>query len=167
MSENPYKILGIAEDATTEEIRAAWKKKAAATHPDKEGGNAAEFARAAKAFEDLAKRREEIDRELKENRVREAAAKAAQEARRLEEEAPRKTYEPHQGESSLSEEVFAQVATATRLVTSVAKEAKQRFMSAPKAAGTSSLSAKEHELDILPCSDGNCSACFGVGSPGL
>lgn len=165
MSENPYKILGIAEDATTEEIRAAWKKKAAATHPDKEGGNAAEFARAAKAFEDLAKRREEIDSGLRQERAR-AAAQEAQETRRREETFERENYKPRAQESTV-DDVLYQLAGATKLAAAAVREVRHRVMSAPGGGRASSISAKEHELGIVPCSDGGCGACYGAAGPAM
>lgn len=45
---NPHAVLGVRPDATPGEIRAAWRRAARATHPDR-GGDAAEFAIVASA----------------------------------------------------------------------------------------------------------------------
>lgn len=47
-----YDDLGIATNATDEEIKRAYRDKAVLTHPDK-GGDAAEFAKIARAYETL------------------------------------------------------------------------------------------------------------------
>lgn len=46
---NPYEELGVAADATEAQIRAAYRKKATKTHPDK-GGSGEAFARTTKAL---------------------------------------------------------------------------------------------------------------------
>lgn len=50
---DPYKTLGVAKGATQEEIRSAYRKLAVKTHPDKTGGDDAEFKRVAEAYETL------------------------------------------------------------------------------------------------------------------
>lgn len=52
---NPFTILGLPErpDLTTDEVRAAWRRKARATHPDLQGGDAAAYAAAAAAYDTL------------------------------------------------------------------------------------------------------------------
>lgn len=47
--ENPYEVLGVSPSASVDEIRRAYKAKAAASHPDR-GGNAEEFKRVAAAY---------------------------------------------------------------------------------------------------------------------
>ena len=51
----PYEILGVSADATPEEIKAAWKKKAFSFHPDR-GGDPEDFKRALRAYETLRSR---------------------------------------------------------------------------------------------------------------
>ena len=40
---NPYEVLGLRPQASLEEIKAAYKRKAQAAHPDREGGSAEEM----------------------------------------------------------------------------------------------------------------------------
>lgn len=46
---NPHAVLGVRPDASAGEIRAAWRRAARSTHPDR-GGDAAEFAIVASAY---------------------------------------------------------------------------------------------------------------------
>ena len=57
-----YETLGIQPDATPEEVKAAYRRKAQKTHPDR-GGNEEEFKKAGKALEVLSdpKRRASYD----------------------------------------------------------------------------------------------------------
>lgn len=48
-AEDPYSVLGVSRSATKDEIRKAYKSKAAASHPDR-GGDAEEFKRVAQAY---------------------------------------------------------------------------------------------------------------------
>lgn len=63
---NPFDILGLAADAdlTDDDVRSAWRRVAAATHPDRaDGGDPAAFAAAATAYTALrtaASRREVV-----------------------------------------------------------------------------------------------------------
>lgn len=50
--EDPYSVLGVSRSASADEIRRAYKKKAAAAHPD-HGGDAEEFKRVARAYANL------------------------------------------------------------------------------------------------------------------
>ncbi len=53
---NPYQMLGLRQDdqLTDEDVRAAWRRIASATHPDREdGGDAGRFALAAAAYDEL------------------------------------------------------------------------------------------------------------------
>jgi curved DNA-binding protein CbpA len=53
---NPYLVLGlpVRPDVTDDEVRAAWRRIAAATHPDlPDGGDPGRFAEAAAAYADL------------------------------------------------------------------------------------------------------------------
>lgn len=52
VGEDPYVVLGVPRSATSDEIRRAYKAKAAACHPDK-GGDAEEFKRVAAAYATL------------------------------------------------------------------------------------------------------------------
>ncbi len=54
---NPYEILGLAEDATQEQIMKAYKLQALKKHPDK-GGNTQEFQELQDAYEQLVGRRD-------------------------------------------------------------------------------------------------------------
>ncbi|NLR98447.1 DnaJ domain-containing protein [Rhizobium sp. P38BS-XIX] len=47
---DPYEILGVARDANDEQIKAAYRKRAKAAHPDS-GGDTDAFARLQKAYE--------------------------------------------------------------------------------------------------------------------
>jgi hypothetical protein len=49
---NPYAVLGVAPGASPDEIRAAWRRVARATHPDN-GGDATAFVAAAAAYDQL------------------------------------------------------------------------------------------------------------------
>ena len=55
MSADPFAALGLARpDLTDDDIRAAWRRIAAATHPDRaDGGDPARFAAAAAAYTEL------------------------------------------------------------------------------------------------------------------
>jgi hypothetical protein len=53
---DPFGVLGLTPDPglTDDDIRVAWRRIAAATHPDRaDGGNLAAFAEAARAYHDL------------------------------------------------------------------------------------------------------------------
>ena len=53
---NPYQVLGLHPDepVTDDDVRAAWRRIASATHPDREdGGDAGRFAQAAAAYNEL------------------------------------------------------------------------------------------------------------------
>lgn len=59
--ESLYNILGVGKDATQEEIKAAYRKRAQQTHPDKNNGDDTEFKRVRHAYEvlrDPARRKE-------------------------------------------------------------------------------------------------------------
>jgi DnaJ domain len=80
---NPYDVLGLTETSTLtdDDVRAAWRRIASATHPDREdGGDAERFALAAAAYNEL---RTEYGR----NEAR--AAKAEAEANRSRKGFPR------------------------------------------------------------------------------
>ena len=51
--EDHYDVLGIAKDATQNQIRRAYRKKAASLHPDRDAGDADLFARVTAAYEVL------------------------------------------------------------------------------------------------------------------
>jgi hypothetical protein len=56
VTRDPVGVLGLAPDAglTDDDVRAAWRRIAAATHPDRaDGGDPAAFARAAQAYNEL------------------------------------------------------------------------------------------------------------------
>ncbi len=56
MTRDPFAALGLAasRDLTDDDVRAAWRRVAAATHPDRaDGGDPAQFAAAASAYSDL------------------------------------------------------------------------------------------------------------------
>ena len=48
-----YEILGIAKDASADEVKKAFRKLAVKYHPDKEGGDEAKFKEANEAYEVL------------------------------------------------------------------------------------------------------------------
>jgi len=48
-----YDALGVSKDASTEDIRRAFKRKASETHPDKRGGRKEDFQTVQKAYEIL------------------------------------------------------------------------------------------------------------------
>lgn len=47
---SPLKQLGLAEGATPDEVKGAWRKLASTLHPDR-GGGASEFTRMRRAYE--------------------------------------------------------------------------------------------------------------------
>lgn len=51
--DDPYETLGIERDATTEEVRAAYRRKAKAAHPDRAGGSSDDMAAANRAYDIL------------------------------------------------------------------------------------------------------------------
>jgi hypothetical protein len=56
VTRDPFAALGLAasRDLTDDDVRAAWRRVAAATHPDRaDGGDPAQFAAAASAYSDL------------------------------------------------------------------------------------------------------------------
>jgi hypothetical protein len=56
VSENPFAALGLPErpDLSDEQVRAAWRQIAAATHPDRpDGGDVARYTRASAAYAEL------------------------------------------------------------------------------------------------------------------
>jgi hypothetical protein len=56
MAPDPFRLLGLAAgpSLTDDDVRAAWRRVAAATHPDRaDGGDPAAFAAAAAAYSDL------------------------------------------------------------------------------------------------------------------
>ncbi len=63
MSENLYEVLGIKEDATPKQVKAAWRKLALKLHPDRNNGMDADFKRAERAFAILSdpRKRERYD----------------------------------------------------------------------------------------------------------
>ena len=70
---NYYKILGIKQDANSDEIKKAYRRKARDKHPD--SGNccdSAEFREVQQAYETLRHqdRRDQYDRELRQDRIR-------------------------------------------------------------------------------------------------
>ncbi len=53
MTEDPFRVLGLppSPDLTDDDVRAAWRRIAAATHPDRDdGGDPARFGAAAAAY---------------------------------------------------------------------------------------------------------------------
>ena len=50
---DPHSVLGVSRDASEDEIRAAWKKTALRTHPDRTGDDGTQFRRAKAAYESL------------------------------------------------------------------------------------------------------------------
>ena len=56
LTPNPFEALGLPErpDLTDEDVRAAWRKIAAATHPDRpDGGDLARYTAASAAYAEL------------------------------------------------------------------------------------------------------------------
>lgn len=60
MTNDPFSVLGVARDATDQEIKAAYRSKAKTMHPDR-GGDPEEFALLSRAFEILS---DPVKREL-------------------------------------------------------------------------------------------------------
>lgn len=60
---NFYEVLGVAKDATPEQIKQAWRKASSAAHPDREGGSAERQQLVNRAYEVLsdAQRRKDYD----------------------------------------------------------------------------------------------------------
>jgi len=56
LNSNPFEALGLPErpDLTDEDVRAAWRRVAAATHPDRpDGGDLARYTTASAAYAEL------------------------------------------------------------------------------------------------------------------
>jgi curved DNA-binding protein CbpA len=51
-----YEVLGVAKDATPEQIKQAWRKASSAAHPDREGGSAERMQAVNRAYEVLSDR---------------------------------------------------------------------------------------------------------------
>lgn len=49
---NPYEVLGVRPGASPDELRAAWRRRARATHPDR-GGDEASFTEVLEAYRTL------------------------------------------------------------------------------------------------------------------
>jgi len=49
---NPHEVLGVRPGASPDEVRAAWRRRARATHPDR-GGDEATFAEVLEAYRTL------------------------------------------------------------------------------------------------------------------
>lgn len=47
-----FKDLGIGDTASADEVKAAWRALASKHHPDREGGDAAEFMRLRKSYDE-------------------------------------------------------------------------------------------------------------------
>jgi len=82
MSEDPFRALGLTASAelSDDDVRAAWRRVAAATHPDRaDGGDPAAFAAAANAYSDLRTRfgRNEALADLSHRRTRPGLGQAA------------------------------------------------------------------------------------------
>jgi DnaJ-class molecular chaperone len=63
-SKDYYKVLGVDKNATDEDIKKAFRKKAHELHPDKKGGDEAKFKEVNEAYQVLSdkKKREAYDR---------------------------------------------------------------------------------------------------------
>jgi molecular chaperone DnaJ len=71
MERNYYVILGIRTDASSEEVKAAFRRRALELHPDKSGQNSGPFIEAQQAYATLSDpdRRRAYDRQLQRQRV--------------------------------------------------------------------------------------------------
>ncbi len=49
---NPFEVLGVRPGASADEVRAAWRRRARATHPDR-GGDEATFTEVLEAYRTL------------------------------------------------------------------------------------------------------------------
>lgn len=78
---DPYEVLGVAKDATQEEIRKAWQRKAKEAHPDRAGGDDATMALINTAYALL--RDPEARRQWDENRTTGGAMSDEQKAMTL------------------------------------------------------------------------------------
>ncbi|HYG34587.1 MAG TPA: DnaJ domain-containing protein [Clostridia bacterium] len=67
MAKNLYEVLGTRMDATPVEIKAAFRERAMALHPDRSGAESGPFREAREAYEVLSdpERRRAYDRELR------------------------------------------------------------------------------------------------------
>lgn len=50
---DPYDVLGVARDATPDELKKAWRRKAKEAHPDREGGSTERMAEVNEAYDML------------------------------------------------------------------------------------------------------------------
>lgn len=62
---DPYKVLGVAQEATLDDIKRAWRDLVKVHHPDKSGGNREQFEEVSRAYAILSdsKSRAEYDRD--------------------------------------------------------------------------------------------------------
>lgn len=82
MEKNYYLILGIRSDATAEDIKAAFRRRALELHPDRSGMNSGPFLEAQQAYATLSdpERRRDYDRRMR--RLQEAGRPVAEPMRR-------------------------------------------------------------------------------------
>lgn len=62
---NPYEVLGVEQNASEVEIRHQYKKRAQETHPDRSGGNEAEFVMVQQAFATILSMRKDRDGDVR------------------------------------------------------------------------------------------------------
>ena len=131
---DPYKVLGVPQDAGTDEIKAAWRNKAKAVHPDHNQGDptaAARFAEVGRAYETL---KDPKKRSLFDTAARMAEARVNGETIMQQRQAAREAAARAKAAQANAERVMEELARANAQKAAKAAEATKQQHVSPEAA---------------------------------